>query len=648
MIHVFRKEMKKWHSVLWVVLAAFVLGIVFTYQRRSDPGSERVASVNGSSISFKQYHRVLNEIRMQIDMYKNYAKAYGISVDLFLNMAGLNNPERAAFDRCVRNELIDQEAADLNIKLNLDYFSEQLAKTLPPQLKDQAGQINMEAYKFYLSKLLTTISEYEDSMGEEFKRELFNDFVRKSAYISNNEAKEVFEQGNLKKSFQVLSFPLENFLNEVKKEEPEAKELKEFFQKDKENYRVPEKRKAEYWIISPQEYAKKIVVDDDAIQAFYARNKSSLFRIPPKIKVKHILIKVDEKDTPEKVSKLLDKAKDVHKQAIQNPEKFDQLVKKYSQDTQTTAKGGVIDFFERGTYDPEFERVAFRLKEKNEISDIVKTDKGYEIVQLMERVAASEKSLESVRDEIIKTIKARKALNSLKGDIERVLYETKRDKDAISKFVEKNGLKTEKTEWLTQKDTQGIELKNLLAEKLFPEQKKEIVQGVFTHKDDQVLYRSIEVEKSFIPELTKTEKAVLQNYFRHKAKRKQKVEVRKAKRELLQKKINMEELSKKLNLKLITTGLVSKKDEVDSLKEAKQLIQNAFILDDPFQVLSSRDDSNYYLVKLIESEKIETEVFAEQKRDIKKTEEFKAASLCLEGFIASLLRLAKIEKLQNF
>ena len=44
-----------------------------------------------------------------------------------------------------------------------------------------------------------------------------------------------------------------------------------------------------------------------------------------------------------------------------------------------------MGLFGRGEMYPEFEAAAFSLKDKNEVSDIVKTDAGYHILQLIER-----------------------------------------------------------------------------------------------------------------------------------------------------------------------------------------------------------------------------------------------------------------------
>lgn len=66
-------------------------------------------------------------------------------------------------------------------------------------------------------------------------------------------------------------------------------------------------------------------------------------------------------------------------------EKFSTLAVLYSEDPGSAAKGGELGLFSRGAMAPEFESAAFNLKNKNDISEIIKTKFGYHLLQLIER-----------------------------------------------------------------------------------------------------------------------------------------------------------------------------------------------------------------------------------------------------------------------
>lgn len=65
-------------------------------------------------------------------------------------------------------------------------------------------------------------------------------------------------------------------------------------------------------------------------------------------------------------------------------ESFATMAILYSEDLGSAKRGGELGFYGRGQLYPEFEAVAFKLKE-GEISNIVETEAGYHIIQLIER-----------------------------------------------------------------------------------------------------------------------------------------------------------------------------------------------------------------------------------------------------------------------
>lgn len=73
-----------------------------------------------------------------------------------------------------------------------------------------------------------------------------------------------------------------------------------------------------------------------------------------------------------------------YRERILRGEKMSLLARLYSDDPGSAAHGGDLGFVERGTTYPEFEAAAFNLK-SGEVSQIVKTQAGYHIIQMIER-----------------------------------------------------------------------------------------------------------------------------------------------------------------------------------------------------------------------------------------------------------------------
>jgi peptidyl-prolyl cis-trans isomerase C len=106
------------------------------------------------------------------------------------------------------------------------------------------------------------------------------------------------------------------------------------------------------------------------------------------IRARHILVK-DEAE-----------AKKLREQAVAKPDSFADLAKEHSIDKASARKGGDLGFFGHGRMVPEFEEVAFSLKSNGEISEIVRTQYGFHIIQLEERREGKPKPFDQVKDQI--------------------------------------------------------------------------------------------------------------------------------------------------------------------------------------------------------------------------------------------------------
>lgn len=80
----------------------------------------------------------------------------------------------------------------------------------------------------------------------------------------------------------------------------------------------------------------------------------------------------------------LDKIKDLRERIVNGGENFEELAAIFSDDTGSAKQGGSLGWAKRNSYVPEFEAAAYKL-EKGEISQVVETQYGFHIIQLIER-----------------------------------------------------------------------------------------------------------------------------------------------------------------------------------------------------------------------------------------------------------------------
>lgn len=133
----------------------------------------------------------------------------------------------------------------------------------------------------------------------------------------------------------------------------------------------------------------RISVTDEEINEYFEENKEKLGQ-EEQVKASHILVE-DEKT-----------AKDLKKQ-LDDGADFAELAKEHSTDPGSAENGGELGFFGKGKMVKEFEDVAFATK-VGEISEPVKSEKGYHIIKVEEKKEAKEATLEEKKEEIKDTL----------------------------------------------------------------------------------------------------------------------------------------------------------------------------------------------------------------------------------------------------
>jgi len=123
---------------------------------------------------------------------------------------------------------------------------------------------------------------------------------------------------------------------------------------------------------------------------------------PGKLEVKQILISA-KAHTDEEARSIADT---VEKEAKAHPDQFEALVQKYSDEQNKDTSHGLVMDARTTRYTPAFTDAANALKVPGEISPVVKTKYGYQILQLVARTSDVQRPFDEVRDSIIERLTA--------------------------------------------------------------------------------------------------------------------------------------------------------------------------------------------------------------------------------------------------
>ncbi|MCX5692929.1 MAG: peptidylprolyl isomerase [Candidatus Omnitrophica bacterium] len=166
-------------------------------------------------------------------------------------------------------------------------------------------------------------------------------------------------------------------------------------------------------------FPKLSPVTEDEKKQEYETNKDKL-NVPDEVKASHVLIKVEEKATPEEKQKAREKIDALRARAMSG-EDFMKLAKENSQDG-SASNGGDLGYFKKGDMVKPFEDTAFGL-EKDQISPVIETQFGYHVLKVTDKKAAHTLTYEEVSKDIEKFLmnkhrrdEVNKAVELLKKD----------------------------------------------------------------------------------------------------------------------------------------------------------------------------------------------------------------------------------------
>jgi peptidyl-prolyl cis-trans isomerase D len=402
-------------------------------------GNTIVGEIAGKEITIQEFEATLDGLK------QNYAAQNG-------KQPGDN--ELAGLREQAWNQLIFKTAFQQEFdRLGLDVSEEELVDMVQGNHIHPAIQqafVNPETKQFdraavieYLSKLDKQPAEqqaqwhtFEAGLGPDRMRVKFDNLIKQSAYVTNQEAKNFNDEQNSKANIKYLFVPFFTVSDSALKVTDD--QLKAYLDKNKAKYKTEETRKLEYITIPvmPSEADKAAAKEevDNLVKQFSVSTNDSLFvkansespyngtyvtvgelpenlktqaltegaifgpytandaytiykvsdvrdNGPASIRASHILFKPTA-ETPEAKAEAKKKAEDVLTQ-IKGGADFAAMARQYGSDG-TASQGGDLGWFREKSMVPEFDKAVFGAKGTGLQPNVVETQFGYHIVKVTE------------------------------------------------------------------------------------------------------------------------------------------------------------------------------------------------------------------------------------------------------------------------
>src|SRR5215471_1810192 len=372
----------QWSLVL--VVLAFIIAYIPTFVSGTGNAAsgDSIARVAGHDITAGEFRRTYQS---QLQAYRS---AYGGQMsDQLLKQLGI--------EQQILQQMVDERAALAEAeRVGIQVSDEEIRQRIfaMPAFQENGAFIGEARYTQLLRMQRPPMSaqEFEDSVRRGLTVEKLRASLTDWLSVDDKELEKEYRRRNDKVKLAVVSFTADSFRPQVSATDAE---IATYFEGHKADFRIPEKRKIKYVLIDTDAMRAKTVVPPADVERTY-NNSIEQYTTPEQVRASHILLKTEGKDD----AAVKAKAEEILKQARAGAD-FAELAKKNSEDEQSAKNGGDLDYFGKGRMVPEFDAAVFAMQ-PGQISDLVKTQYGYHIIKLVDKKAATTRTLAEVRQQI--------------------------------------------------------------------------------------------------------------------------------------------------------------------------------------------------------------------------------------------------------
>src|SRR5579863_3177514 len=384
MFDLFRSSQKGKKILLSVVLGVVALSMLLYLipgagaPTSSGANDQIVAEIGGEAITVRQVEQGI----------RNVLQGRQVSPDVIA----------AIVPQLVEQTITDRALAYEAKRLGFEVTDGQLANQI--RSNPQVAALTPQQYQMFIEQQFNqTVPEYEGNLRLGLLSQNIQNIAMEGAFVSPAEVEAEYRKRNETAKIDYIAFDPAKVASEIK---ASPEELKAYFEKNKAFFPAPESRSVQLIVADQVKVGQSIQVSDTQVQSFYNSHKDQ-FCTKERVKARHILVSILNKPAAE-VPKLKAKAEDLLKQ-IKAGADFAKMAQENSDDKSNASKGGDLGWVMRGQMVPEFEKATFALK-TNQISDVVTTNYGFHIVQVLEKEDAHLRPLDEVRAEIVTSLKS--------------------------------------------------------------------------------------------------------------------------------------------------------------------------------------------------------------------------------------------------
>ncbi len=416
----------KHKRILQVVLALTIVPFAFfglESYTRGIGGGQDVANVDGSAITVREFSE---EVRRQQDRLRDML---GRGAD----PAQFDTPEirLAILESLISQRLVLSEVVKARLAMSKE---EVVASILAAPEFQEGGKFSSERYSAYLRSRGMSDEGNVAQLRLEAPAARLAAAISGSAFQPRTVAERLIALRGEKREISEALISADQFLGRVKLDDAA---LKAYYEANLADFKVPERVRAEYLVLSAEELGKAEAPSDAELKEAYDKLAGQL-GVAEQRRASHILLK-----TKEDAEKVLAEAR-------KEPQRFAELAKKYSQDQGSAENGGDLGMNARGALaGKSLEDAIFSLK-SGEVGGPVQSEFGFHVIRLTGIQAAKVVAFDEVKKDLAAEIakqKGAKKFAETADAFNNLVYE---QSDSLKPAAERYKLKLATSGWMSR------------------------------------------------------------------------------------------------------------------------------------------------------------------------------------------------------
>jgi len=415
---------------LGLIAITFMTWGIESYTRQKG-GADTVATVNGLTISQREFDE---ELRRQQDQLR---RMFGRNFD----PAILDTPDsrRTLLESMISQRLIASEAARSHLAVS-DEMLLDLIHSVPAFQSE--GKFSKPQYELALRSQDPPMSpaQFEARLRYDLRLQQLGRAVADTAIAPRAVSDRLGALEAQKREVSEVRIPAQQFMSHVKLDDDK---LKAYYEGHAEEFRTPERVRAEYALLSGDVLARLEPATDEEIKAAYEA-RAAQFKAKEQRRASHILVK-----TKEEADKILAEVK-------KNPKGFAELAKKNSTDSGSAEKGGDLGWFSGGMMVKPFEDAVFGMKKEGEIAGPVQSEFGYHVIRLTGIQAGKARSLEETKKELADEISRQKGARKFAESSQTFSDLAYEQPESLKPLADRFKLQLRSTPWIAKSANQEL------------------------------------------------------------------------------------------------------------------------------------------------------------------------------------------------